>query len=187
MIGRLARSVSRDQAIAELDVAGHRIAEKHKGTLIPGYEDEGIFRSDLRTQLRHAAPGTWGAFKPQSVVLSLLGGVAGLGIYGVMSYLVTQRTHEIGVRMALGAQYWNVLGLVLRHGLRVTVGGLILGLLGALLATRVLASVLYEISPTDPLTFAAISWLLAGVAFLACCFPARRAARVDPMVALRHE
>ncbi|PYJ82675.1 MAG: hypothetical protein DME22_17940 [Verrucomicrobia bacterium] len=135
-----------------------------------------------------------GSLVDQRFLLILLGGFAGcatllaaLGIYGVMSYLVTQRTREIGVRMALGARQRNVLALVLRHGALLTLGGIVLGLLGALAATRVLTSVLYSISSTDPLTFCGIALLLTAVALLACWLPARRAARVDPMEALRYE
>jgi len=134
------------------------------------------------------------SFANQRFLLMLLGGfalsamiLAALGIYGVMSYLVTLRTREIGIRMALGAQHLNVLGLVLRHGALLTLVGIFLGVAGALITTRVLASVLYETSPTDPLTFTAISWLLAGVALLACLLPARRAMRISPMEALRYE
>jgi ABC-type antimicrobial peptide transport system permease subunit len=130
----------------------------------------------------------------QRFILILLGGfaflsmlLAGVGIYGVMSYLVSQRTREIGIRMALGAHRWTVLGLMLRHGVRLTCAGLVLGLLGAVTATRILTSVLYGTSPTDPLIFAAISLLLAAIALVACFVPACRAANVDPMVALRYE
>jgi len=113
--------------------------------------------------------------------------LAGLGIYGVMSYLVTQRTRDIGIRMALGARRGNVVGLVLRHGMLLTVAGIVAGLLGALASTHVLTSVLYQTRAVDPLTFAGITLLLIAVASFACWWPARRAAKVDPMQALRTE
>jgi putative ABC transport system permease protein len=126
--------------------------------------------------------------------VQLLGGFAGgalllsaLGLYGVLAYTVNQRTREIGIRMALGAQPRAVLGLVIGEGMRLALLGIILGEAGAFALTRVLQRLLYEIKPTDPLTFVAVTALLAFVAFLACWLPARRAARVDPMVALRCE
>jgi putative ABC transport system permease protein len=113
--------------------------------------------------------------------------LAATGIYGVTAYAVSRRTHEIGIRMALGARGNDVMGMVLRHGLRLTAVGLATGGAWALAATRIIRSLLYDVSPTDPLTFAATALLLTAVALLACYVPARRAARVDPMVALRYE
>jgi predicted permease len=113
--------------------------------------------------------------------------LAGLGIYGVISYLVSERTHEIGIRLALGAQSRNILRMVLREGLRLAVAGAALGLVVALIISRSMAGLLYGVRPTDPFTFAAVAVLLVAVALLACYIPARRAIRVDPLVALRHE
>jgi ABC-type antimicrobial peptide transport system permease subunit len=105
----------------------------------------------------------------------------------VMAYSVTQRTQEIGVRVALGATTRNVLAMVVGEGLRMTIIGLALGLLGAFILTRWMAGQLFEVSATDPLTFAMVGVGLAAVGLLACFVPARRAAKVDPMVALRYE
>jgi putative ABC transport system permease protein len=122
-----------------------------------------------------------------SLLAALAMVLAATGIYGVMSYLVTQRVPEIGVRMALGATARDVLQLVLGQGLRLLVAGLALGLLTALLVMRWLARLLFDVSATDPLTFVTISMLLTTVAIVACWLPARRATKVDPLIALRHD
>ena len=113
--------------------------------------------------------------------------LASIGIYGVMSYSVSQYTHEIGIRMALGANAADVLRVIVRQGMGLVFIGLGIGAAGALTLTRVLSSLLFDVKPWDPLTLTSVSVLLAAVAFAASYIPARRATRVDPMIALRYE
>jgi putative ABC transport system permease protein len=131
----------------------------------------------------------------QSVLLISIMGIfaavalalAALGIYGVVSHAVAQRTHEIGVRMALGAALRDVVGLVARQGLTPVAAGLAFGLAAGFGVSRLMGSILYGVTPADPFTYLSVAALLAGVALLACVAPARRAARVDPLLALRTE
>jgi ABC-type antimicrobial peptide transport system permease subunit len=122
-----------------------------------------------------------GLFAVVALILSCI------GIYGVISYSVTRRTHEIGIRMALGARKADVLGMVLRQAMYLAVIGVALGLGGAFGLTRLMAGLLFGVKPTDATTFCVTALLLAATALLAAYLPARRAARVDPMIALRHE
>ena len=110
-----------------------------------------------------------------------------IGIYGVMAYSSHQRMYEFGIRVALGARRGDVLKLVLRQGFILTLIGLAIGVSGAMGLTRYLSSFLYGVKPDDPITFVLASAILATAVLLACCLPARRAMRIDPMVALRHE
>jgi putative ABC transport system permease protein len=113
--------------------------------------------------------------------------LASIGIYGVMAYTFSQRTNEIGIRMAMGAQRGDILKIAVSEGAVIVVFGVAAGLVGSFVLTRFLQTMLFDVKPTDPITFAAISALLAAVALAACFVPARRATRVDPLVALRHE
>lgn len=140
--------------------------------------DEIIFDSLASQRFSMAV---FGIFAALALVL------ASVGIYGVISYLVQQRTQEIGVRVALGAKRSDVLRLILGEGMRMAGAGVLLGLMASFGLTRLMASLLYGVSATDPLTFIAVAVLLTIVALAACYIPARRAMRVDPMVALRYE
>ncbi|HEV2491609.1 MAG TPA: ABC transporter permease [Terriglobia bacterium] len=152
--------------------------------------DSDLAVTDIRTMIQ-ATSSSVAEPKFNTFLLSAFAGVAlflaAIGIYGVLAYAVVQQTHEIGIRMALGAERIDVLKLVVEHGFKLTLIGVGIGLIGALALTRFLSSLLYGVKPTDPLTFIAVSLILTAVALLASYIPARRAIRVDPMVALRHE
>jgi putative ABC transport system permease protein len=113
--------------------------------------------------------------------------LAAVGIYGVISYAVSRRTHEIGVRMALGATPRNVVRLIIEQGMRVVMVGVVAGLIGALLVTRLMTNVVYGVRVTDPLTYGAVALLLMVVALLASYIPARRATRIDPLASMRSD
>jgi putative ABC transport system permease protein len=152
--------------------------------------DGDVAASDIMTMEQRLAK----SIASRRVNMLLTGAFAGLalllavaGVYGVMSYLVSQRTHEFGVRMALGGQRRDVLRIVMKQGFCLSLIGVVIGSVVALASTRVISSFLYNVSPTDPVTFVCVSLFLIGVALLASYIPARRAAKIDPMVALRYE
>jgi ABC-type antimicrobial peptide transport system permease subunit len=145
---------------------------------------------EIKTMAQRVNESIWPT-RTMSKLVGIFGVIALLlacaGLYGVLSYTVAQRTREIGLRLALGAQTGDVLRLIIRQGLRLALGGVALGLIAAFALTRVLAGFLRGVSATDPLTFAVIPLLLSVVALLACYLPARRATKVDPLAALKCE
>jgi putative ABC transport system permease protein len=159
-----------------------------RGAIAAIDKDQPMFAISTITDLISASVSTnrltlilLGSFGALALVL------ASIGIYGVISYSVTQRTHEIGVRMALGAARADVLGMVLGHGVKIAGIGVAIGLAASLGLMRLIVKLLYSVSAADPLTFAAVGMALLVVAVLACYVPARRTLRVDPMTALRYE
>jgi len=181
-----------------------QIGAKHLAIFLRGQLDAAAIPAEMREQLQAVDPTlpVFGAqtldvtvsaslaerrFSMEMVVLFALTALllAALGIYGVISYIVSERTHEFGIRLALGAQKRYLLSLVLRQGVRLALAGTIVGLVCALIVSRAMVGVLYGVRPTDPLTFGGVAILLIVVALCACYLPARRAIRVDPMTALR--
>ena len=138
---------------------------------------------DARWLPRFATPRLTGFLLGVFAAIALA--LAAVGIYGVLAYLVSQRTQEIGIRVALGADRSQVLGMVLRQGLSLAAAGIVAGLFGAFALTRLMGSLLYEVRPNDPMTFVAVAAALLLIALLASFLPARRATRVSPMIALR--
>jgi len=160
-IRRVLASIDRNQPISSISTM-NQLVEKAVGS-------------------RRVALIVLGAFSALALVL------AGIGIYGIISYSVAERTKEIGIRMALGAGHQDVIRMILLQGARIASAGLIMGIFAAFGLTRYLATLLFSVSPADPSTFAVVGLVLALVALLACYIPARRALRVDPMTALRYE
>jgi len=195
-----------EENVPQVYLSAYQKDTKHLAILLRGHLNTAAIPEEVREQVQAVDP-TLPVFGAQTlkdaltsslaerrfgmgmVVLFALTALllAGLGIYGVISYLVSERTHEIGIRMALGAQRRTILGMVLRQGLGLAIAGAGVGLVGALIVSQLMAGMLYGVRPTDPLTFAGVAALLISVALLACYIPARRAMRVDPLVALRYE
>jgi putative ABC transport system permease protein len=176
------------QLVVKTDVEPSSLAAAVRKTVWELDKDQPV--SDVRT-MEEVLSESIARQRFSTLLLAIFAGLAlalaAVGIYGVMSYAVAQRTREIGIRMALGAQAGVVLRLMMRQGLKLASAGVVLGLAGALLLTRLMSSLLFGVSATDPLTLATISLMLVGVALLASYIPARRAAKVDPLIALRHQ
>jgi predicted permease len=209
VVGLIANA--RTESLAEADVPQvylslYQSESHHLAIFLRGHLDTGAIPDEVREQVQAVDPTlpVFGAqtlretvtaslaerrFSMEMIACFALTAVllAGLGIYGVLSYIVSERTHEIGMRLALGAQSRNILQMVLREGLGLAIVGAGVGLLCALIVSHLMAGLLYGVAPRDPLTFTAVALLLLVVALFACYIPARRALRVDPMVALRHE
>jgi putative ABC transport system permease protein len=151
-------------------------------------QDQAVF--DVRT-MQEVRSISVAMYSSGSVMLGIFAGLAlllaSIGIYGVMAFAVTQRTQEIGIRMALGARSADVLKLVVKHGMKLALIGMVLGLAGSWALTRFMKGLLFGVEATDLLTFSLVSMCLLLAAFVACYLPARRATKVDPLVALRHE
>ena len=202
---------ARTQSLADDDAPQlylniHQVPAKHLAIFLRGRLDTVAIPDEVRAQVQ-AIDQTLPVFGAQTLTqtlsdslaqrrfsMEMIGAfaaaallLAAIGIYGVISYIVAARTHEIGIRLAFGASRSNIFSIVLRQGLGLAIVGATIGLFCALIVSHLMASLLYGIRPTDPLTFAAVAFLFIGVALLACYLPARRAMKVDPMVALRYE
>ena len=202
---------ARTQSLAQMDVPQlylnvYQNPAKHLAIFMRGRVDTAAIPDQVRAQVQ-AVDQTLPVFGAQTLIQTLSDSLAqrrfsmemitafaatalllaAIGIYGVISFMVAERIQEIGIRLALGAQRQNILGMVLGQGLRLALSGAAVGLVGAVIVARLMLSLLYGVNPTDPLTFAGVALLFITVALLACYVPARRAIRVDPMVALRYE
>jgi putative ABC transport system permease protein len=202
---------ARTQSLAQIDVPQlylnvYQNPAKHLAIFLRGHLNTAAILDQVREQVQAVDP-TLPVFGAQTLnetvseslaqrrfsmemitlfaVTALL--LAGVGIYGVISYFVSERTHEIGIRLALGAQRHDIFGTILGQGLKLVILGAGVGLIGAVVVSRSMSRLLYGVKPTDPLTFVSVALLFITVALLACYLPARRAMKVDPMIALRYE
>jgi putative ABC transport system permease protein len=202
-----ARTESIEEArIPEVYASVYQRSAKHLAIFLRGQLDFAAIPDQVRAQVQAVDPTlpVFGAQPlPETVSASLAGRrfaiemvalfaltallLAGIGIYGVISYIVSERTREIGIRLALGADRKTILQMILRQGLGLAVAGTALGLVGAVVVSQSMTGLLYGVGPTDPPTFVGVAVLLVGVAIGACYLPARRAIRVDPLSALRHD
>jgi len=199
-------SLSTDDNRAQGYFAFNQMPDNSMTVIIKGTSDPNQLIGSVRQAIKEIDPDqpmynprTMGEIRAESVAperlsLTLLAIFAGIalvlaivGIYGVMSYSVTQRTHEIGIRMAIGAQQRDVFRMILGQGMKLALIGIGIGLVGAFALTRLMASMLFGVEPTDATTFGTISILLTAVALLACFLPGRRATKVEPTVSLRYE
>ena len=185
---RLPGYVRRINLLTRTEVEPLSLASAVRGQVAALNKDQAVFNVRTMEQVvaQSVAPRRFSMLLLTVFAIVALA-LASLGIYGLMSYAVAQRTREIGVRMALGAQVSDVLKLVIGQGMKLALVGVALGLVASVALTRTMKNLLFGVSATDPLTFAAIALLLIAVALLACFVPARRATKVDPMVALRYE
>ncbi len=185
---RLPGYVRRINLLTRTEVEPLSLASAVRGQVAALNKDQAVF--NVRTMEQTVAQSV-AARRFSMLLLTVFAivalALASLGIYGLMSYAVAQRTREIGVRMALGAQMSDVLKLVIGQGMKLAFVGVVLGLVASVALTQMMKTLLFGVSATDPLTFVAIALLLTVVALLACWLPARRATKVDPMVALRYE
>jgi putative ABC transport system permease protein len=184
----LPTNVRRINVLTRTEVEPLSLASAVRGQIAALNKDQAVFnvRTMEQAVAQSVAPRRFSMLLLTVFAIVALA-LASLGIYGLMSYTVAQRTREIGVRMALGAQSSNVLSLVIGQGMKLALAGVALGLVASVALTRTIKTLLFDVSATDPVTFAAIALLLTLVALLACYLPARRAAKIDPMIALRSE
>ena len=187
-IDRLPGSTRRINLLTRTDVEPTSLTSAVRGQITALNKDQPVFNVRTMDQIvaQSVAPRRFSMMLLAVFAIVALV-LASIGLYGMMSYSVAQRTREIGLRMTLGAQRGNVLRLVIGHGMKLALAGVSIGLIAALALTRTMKNLLFGVSATDPLTFVAIALLLALVALLACWVPARRATKVDPMIALRYE
>jgi len=202
---------ARTESLAQADVPQlylnlYQTGAKHLAILLRGHFNTAGIADEVRNQVQSLDPTlpVFGAqtltetvsaslsqrrFSLEVIALFALTALllASIGVYGVISYLVTERTREIGIRLALGAQKRNILRAILQQGFQLAVAGAAIGIVCAVIVSHLMASLLYGVKPTDPLSFGGVAVLFVGVALLACYLPARRAMKIDPMVALRHE